>query len=104
MGEVDGIRNGITVSRIDRDKFVAFTHLDFAKNLQIFARASLLADAGLLNQFDKGKSAAIQNREFDLKAVEINAVKNNSRSGRTGKNPHGNGRAAVESDSTAFHG
>ena len=41
---------------------------------------------------------------LDFKAVEIDAAKDDSRSGRSGKYSHGNWRAAVEAYSTAFHG
>ena len=41
---------------------------------------------------------------FDFKTIEIDALKNNSRSGRGGKNAHADAGAAVESYATAFYG
>ena len=137
---------------MNRNKLVALAHLNFAKNPQILAGPALLADPGLLNQFDKRQGAAIEDGEFEivqlhnrivhaqpdkgreqvlgggdehallhetggiadagdvaadgfnLKAIQIDAAKHDSRSGRRGKNSHRNRRAAVESYSTAFHG
>jgi hypothetical protein len=41
---------------------------------------------------------------FDLEAVKIGAAEDDSRSGRSRKDAHDDGSAAVQSDSTASHG
>jgi len=66
VGEVDGVRDGIRVGGMHRDEFIAFAHFDFTKNLEIFARAALLADAGLLDQFDEWERAAIEDGKFEV--------------------------------------
>src|SRR5579863_10335695 len=72
--EVDGVRNRIRVAGINRNKFVPLAHFQLAANLQIFARAPLLAYASLANHVDKRLGAAVEDGQFQVVELDDGVV------------------------------
>src|SRR5579862_388236 len=66
MGEVDLVGNRVTVRRIHRNEFIAFAQFQVAANLQIGARASLLADPRSLDQVYERLCTSIENGELQI--------------------------------------
>src|SRR5208282_601452 len=82
MRKIDGVRDRVVIGGVHRDKFVALAHLDFAKNLEVFAGAALLADSGLLDQLDEGEGAAIEDGEFEVVELDCRIVDAHADEGR----------------------
>ena len=84
MREIDGIRDGISIGRIHRDKLVPFPQLQLAADAQIGPRTPLFANAGLLYDFHKGQRAAVEDGqlqvvEFDDGVVDAQPIRAESR-------------------------
>src|ERR1700733_9621414 len=78
MRKINGVRNRISLRRIDRDKLVAFVQLERMTDAKISPRTPLLSNSGLLNQFDKRPSAAIQDGQFEVVQLDDGVIDTSS--------------------------
>src|ERR1700680_2680610 len=70
MRKINAVRNGVRVRGIDGNEFVSVTQFQFAANLQILARAALLANSRFLNHLHERSRTAVQN--WQLQVIQFN--------------------------------
>ena len=71
MVEPDGVADLEAVRRVHRDALVALLHVHLTQHLDRLARRRQLFDAGILNQVDPGRRAAVHDGHFGM--VELDA-------------------------------
>ena len=65
-GEVDLVGDGVAVSGIDADEFVAFAHFDTLEDAEIFAAAALALQPNVAEGLGVGQSAAIEDGQLEI--------------------------------------
>ena len=82
MIEADGVADLEAVGRIERGALVAVLHLNRLQNLHRLARCRLLAHAGILNQVDPRRGAAVHDRHFRMAELDAHVVDREAVEGR----------------------
>ena len=72
--EVDFVRDGVAVARIDSDELIAFADLDVFKNAEVFAAAALGLESDFAEGLGVGESAAVEDRELEVVELDEDIV------------------------------
>ena len=72
-GEVDRVVDAVAVAGIDADELVVLAHFDL-EDADVFAAAALDLDADVVEGFDIGKRAAVEDGEFEVVDLDDDVV------------------------------